>query len=187
MAALGCYPGVTDVSTFDSVTTLRDTTAQFATATTFALADSVVHLAGEDEDQISRDHDALILQTIRTNMTNAGYTEVATPQSADLNVVVMVTSSTYLAYYWDYWCSYYGWWYPSWGCYYPTYWYGYQYTLGTILIGMSDNRQYDPDLERAPLIWFAGANGLAGQGATAQRIQRGIDQAFTQSPYIGRP
>ena len=183
LAYVGCYPGVTDVTTFDSVTTLVDTSAEFSTATTFALADSVVHLS--DEEEISRAFDQQILARIRTNMTNAGYIEVPAPQDADLNLVVLATSSTYLAYYWDYWCSYYGWWYPSWGCYYPTGWYGYEYTLGTILIGMSDNRLIANN--RAPLIWFAGANGLVNQGATSARINAAIDQAFEQSPYINHP
>jgi hypothetical protein len=186
-AGLSCYPGRgTETTTYDSVVTVRDTNAVFNTATTFALADSVIHLITPGEpDDITRLYDQQILDRVRLNLTQAGYIEMATPATADLNVVVLVTSGTFTGYYWDYWCSYYGWWYGAWGCYYPPYWYTYEFDVAALLIGMADNRQIQNN--RAPMIWFAGATGLMGTGATAQRITDAIDQAFDQSPYIQTP
>jgi uncharacterized protein DUF4136 len=184
IAWMACYPERgTETTTYDSVVTVRDTSAVFSTANTFALADSVVHLVTPGEgDNITRAYDQQMLDRVRLNMTQAGYTEVLDPATADLNVVVLVTSGTFTGYYWDYWCTYYGWWYGAWGCYYPPYWYTYEFDVGAILIGMADNREIQNN--RAPLIWAAGATGLMNTGATLQRIIDAIDQAFTQSPYI---
>jgi hypothetical protein len=185
VGAIGCYPDQYDDYLYESVLTLYDTTAVFNTAATFALADSVVHLVPPGEsDDVTRDYDQVILDRIRFNMTNAGYTEVANPTTAALNLVTLATSSTYLGVYWEDWCSYWSWWYVSWGCGYPGYWYTYEYTTGTLLIGMADNRAYANN--EAPLIWFAGMNGLLG-GATSALITTVIDEAFAQSPYIRYP
>jgi hypothetical protein len=185
LAGLGCYPNRYDSSNYDSVSTLRDTTAAFGTATTFALADSVIHLVPPGQsDELTRIYDQQILDRIRTNMTAAGYVEVANPAAANLNMMTLATSSTYYGYYWDSWCGYYGWWYPY-GCYYPGYWYTYEYTVGTVLIGMTDLRVVTNN--KSPLIWFAGLSGLVGQGVTPARLTAAIDQAFAQSPYIHHP
>jgi len=187
LAGLGCYPDRLDSTDFDAVATLRDTTAAFGSATTFALADSVVHLVPPGEtDDLSRVYDAQVLARIRTNMTAAGYTEVANPALADLTVVALATTSTYYGYYWDSWCGYYGWWYPSYGCGYPNYWYAYDYTVGTLLIGMADRRLMTNN--KAPMIWFAGLSGLLDQGASVTRLNTAIDQAFEQSSsYLHHP
>lgn len=185
LAGLGCYPSRFDSSNYDSVATLRDTTAAFGTATTFALADSVVHLVPPGgTDTLSRAYDQQIVARVRTNMTAAGYTEVANPAAANLVVMTFATSSTYQGYYWDNWCGYYGWYYPY-GCGYPGYWYTYEYTVGTVIIGMRDNRLLANN--KAPMIWFAGLSGLVGQGTTVTRLNTAIDQAFDQSPYIHHP
>lgn len=184
IAGSGCYPDQYDSVNYDSVATLYDTSAVFHTATTFALADSVVHLGGGTDD-IPRTYDAQILARIRLNMTNAGYTEVATPATANLDLVALVTTSTYAGYYWDAWCGYYGYWYPGYACYYPPYWGVYSYTVGTLLIGMSDNRAAVS--AKAPMIWFAGISGLMNQASSQSRVTSTIDQAFAQSPYIHHP
>jgi hypothetical protein len=185
VAGLGCYPNEFDNNSYQAVATVRDTLAVFSTAATYALADSVVHLTppGSD-DELSRIYDQQILDRIRTNMTAKGYTEVVDPNAANLHLLALATSSTYYGYYWDSWCGYYGWWYPAYGCGYPSYWYTYDYTVGTLLIGMTDHRAMTNN--KAPMIWFAGLNGLVDQ-TTLPEIYAGIDQAFTQSPYIHHP
>jgi len=185
VAGLGCYPGEFDNNSYSAVATVYDTTATFGTATTFALADSVVHLVPSGEtDELSRIYDQQILDRIRTNLTAAGYAEVADPTTANLNVIALATTSTYAGTYWDSYCGYYGWWYPGYSCGYPNYWYTYEYTVGTLLIGMTDHRLITNN--KAPLIWFAGLSGLVDNSTLAQ-INAGIDQAFEQSPYIHHP
>jgi hypothetical protein len=182
VASVGCYPERFEATNYDAVATLNDTTANFASASTFFLTPVVVHLVAPGEpDNITRAHDALILSTITTNMTNRGYAAAVDSATADLKLVVLVGSSTYQGYYWSYWCDFYGWYG---GCYYPPYWGTYyEYTLGTIMIGMADNRAVAPG-GVAPLIWFAAANGLVTSASTATRITNAINQAFIQSPYI---
>ena len=180
---LGCYPERGQQTTYDAVFTAQDTTTNWGTAATFSLADSVVHLVEPgDPDNVTRQFDDDILARVRLNMIQAGYTEVTTPTTADLNVVTLVAAGTFTGYYWDYWCSYYGWYYPAWGCYYPPYWYSYEFQVGALLIGIADNRRFAAN--RAPMVWAAVATGLMGSGATLVRIQNAIDQAYDQSPYI---
>jgi hypothetical protein len=185
---VACYPDQYDDYLYESVLTLYDTSAansgDFSTATTYSLADSVVHLVppGEDDD-VTRLYDQAILDRIRFNMDAAGYAEVINPANADLTLLTFATSSTYYGYVYDYWCTYYGWYY-TYSCGYPGYWYAYEYTTGTLMISMADNRAVANNM--APLIWFAGMNGLMG-GADATLITTVIDLAFAQSPYIETP
>ena len=175
-----CYPDRLDNVNYDVVATVHDSTANFK-ATTFALDDSVVHLLVSGSDNISRAYDAQILARIRSNMTARGYTEVADPNTADLAMLVGVTTADYTAYYWDYWCGSWGYWW-GYGCYYPPYYGTYTYTLGTLFVGMQDRRTLTGG--KVETIWLGIGNGLVGQGVTATRVTGAIDQMFTQSPFI---
>lgn len=179
--AAGCYPDRLDTVNYDAVATVYDTAGTF-TATTFALADSVVHLVPPGElDNISRAFDNQIIATVRANMVARGYTEVADPNVGDLAVLLAVSTTEYQGFYWSYWCGYWGWYYPY-GCYYPPYWGTYEYTTGSLFVTISDRRAASAG--DVPLIWLAVGNGLAGTGATAARLIAAIDQMFAQSPYI---
>lgn len=188
---ISCYPGdELTVSETDTVVTLFDKTVDFADFDTYAMPDTVIHLVDDgDDDDVSRAYDDEILDNIADNMAALGFTRVVDPAAADAHILIAATVRDYVGYayygwYWDYW---YGGYPPAWGWYpwYPSGGVAYSYSIGTILVTMTDPDRTDSSGERVPPIWSAGLNGLADKGTNAQRIERGIDQAFAQSRYLG--
>jgi Domain of unknown function (DUF4136) len=187
---LSCYPGdELTVSDTDAVVTVFDKNADFTTKLTYAMPDTVIHLVAEGgKDDVSRVYDATILGRIASNMDALGYARVTDPATADVQVLTAATVNDYVGYvsygwYWDYWYGYPpGWgWYP----YYPSGGVTYSYSLGTILVVMTDPHKTDSTGKRVPPIWTGALNGMADKSTNAQRITRGIDQAFAQSKYLG--
>jgi len=191
----GCYPGEAPIS--DVIVTLYDTGKDFKTSyTTFALPDSVVDVGDPTDDgYIEYDHrfGPTILGRIRSNLTARGWQEIPEDEISDTNrpdVVVLATAllskNTAVSGYPPYW----GWW-PGWGYYppgwgYPCCWTVVQYNTGTISIEMAE----DPDQGDEVLVipWAGRLNGLLSSSnsdsQTRSRLERSIDQAFAQSPYL---
>ncbi len=173
--AASCYPNRLDSVDYDVVATVFDSSANFQ-ANTFYLLDQVVHLVPPGEaDNLPAFNEAAVLAQIRTNMTSRGYTEVTDSNAADIRMVSAVSTTEYQGYYWDYWC--YTWYY-----YCPPYWGVYEFTVGSIFVTMKDRRAQGAS--GTPPMWLGIGNGLAGSGATTQRLSDAIDQMFAQSPYI---
>jgi len=199
MTLSACYPVTSSLETedFDAVITLFDPNADFGALRTYALPDSVVHLA--DGSTVNRLFDALILSEVEANMNALGFTRIAEPDDdnpADVYILVAVTSSDWVGYTEYAWDPYWGW-YPYWPCcygggwgiYYP--WYPttgivYTYSTGSILVDMIDPSRADANSEQLPSIWLGVLNGLVAdsQQNNADRISQGIDQMFNQSPYL---
>ena len=105
----GCYPDKIDyVDEYDVAATHYDEETDFYVYTTFTVIDTIVHMTGdgEDDSNLSRDHDAFILDEFRQNMIDMGYTEIAEPDSTntpDLILMVEALSSDFYMYYtgWD--------------------------------------------------------------------------------------
>jgi len=198
-----CYPGeVTSISEIDIVVTTHDDTVNFQSFTTYALADSVVHIDFEDnmaDDLLDRSNDALILARVRAGIEAMGYVEVANPTiQPDVVLLVGAIAAENTAYFSYGWWPYYGW-YPGWGgcCYGPGWGWGYpsggvgsvSYNVGTLVVTMLDpDRPSDPtgEVDLAPVLWLAAMNGiLSGSSISlANRITGLIDQAYAQSPYL---
>ena len=199
----GCYPDKLDfVEEYDMAGTLYDEEADFSSYATFHVLDTVMHLTedGEDDPNLTREHDEFILETLRQNMLDNGYTEVASPDSLnvpDLMVLTQVMSQdfyTYYSYWYDYWGYYPGWgmWYPGWGGWYPGYpWYpGYvsSYSTGSLIIEMMDTEVPVDLTERPGMVWAGIVNGLL-TGNTSNiraRLDKQINQLFEQSPYLNK-
>ena len=192
---ISCYPGEPLItSDLDVVVTFFDKHADFSTKHTYAMPDSVIHIADSSEHSvdIGRQYDALILSEINKNMLEAGFTRITDPgtiKDADVFLLPNATATLYVGYdpydwyYWDYWYPFppgYGGWYP----YYPS---GtvYTYPVGTLFIDMVDPHNLDTTQKRVPSIWIAALKGLAdGSVSNSTRITNGINQAFKQSPYL---
>lgn len=176
-----CYPGdELTYSNTDIVATFYDKDANFATKITYAMPDTIYRL-DEDGNPIvdPGSNDQAIIDKIKSELEDYGFTAAATPADADVLVVSIVTTTSWVSggCYYDWW---YGWWYPYYGWCYPVY---YTYDTGTLLIAMLDG---DATEARTGL-WVAALNGLLGDSnaGTQSRINQGIDQAFSQSPYLG--
>jgi hypothetical protein len=154
-----------------------------------------------------------IKQYVRQHFLDLGYTEVASTENFDfgVNLVVAKVDNTYVYSYPGWWYGYYDYysyywygWYPYYP-YYPWYYTSYTYTTGTLLTEMVDGaslrayrawaagktqneiEQADPnDVPDVIFRWQAIVNGVAGSTTSYndERAQRGIDEVFTQSPYL---
>lgn len=197
----GCYPDKIDyVDEYDLAGTMFDEDADFSSYVTFHVLDTVMHLTEDKEDDpnLSREHDEFILEEIRQNMRDAGYTEMVSPDSLnmpDLEIFVQVMSSdfyTYYSYWYDYWYWYPGWgyWYPGWGGWYPGYpWYpGYvsSYSTGTLIVEMLDTEATLDATDRPGMVWAGIVDGLLTNNTsnTKARLDKQINQLFEQSPYL---
>lgn len=196
-AAMGCYPEqINSMSQAVTVTTLVDSQAPLKAALTFALPDTIVHPArAQGSDVIGHEHDAAILASIRTNLTNLGWQEITNVAAERPDVVVLTAvleqTNTGVAYsdwwgswgYWPGWPIGYG---PDWFWGYPVNAVTFQYETGTLLIVMLDLAHGDPTLRRVPILWAAALNGVV-EIATPADVLDGVNQAFVQSPYLERP
>jgi hypothetical protein len=185
-----CYPGSEDnASDFDVVVTLYDADAAFASISSFSMPDSVAKLGDGD---VSYRFDDTILATLRTNLLALGWEEKPYDDANDVpDVVVLpgVTATDWQAYvpgggWWGYWPPYWG---PGWGVWYP--WccggYTYSYSTGSVVLNMLSTEEADDEQQRAPSIWVAVGNGYAGLNSDRARVQKAVNDAFRQSPYLG--
>jgi len=196
----GCYPDKIDyVDEYDVAGTMYDEKADFSSYTTFHVLDTVMHMTedGEDDPNISREYDEFILQLIRDNMSDKGYTEMETPDSLtvpDLEILVQVMSTdfySYFSYWYDYWSWYPGWdwWYPGYA-WYPSYpWYpggGYynSYTTGSLIMELLDTEVSGE--ENPGIVWMGIVDGLLVKNTSTARarLEKQINQTFIQSPYL---
>jgi hypothetical protein len=151
---------------------------KFQDLQTFIVVDTVMHIIAEgDEDNISRNYDALVLQQIKLNMLKLGFTEETNPivTPPDVALTVSVLTSEHEVYTWyPYWGWYWGYggypytsadpnytnyWYDY---YYPWYGYGsyYTYKSGSLLMEMADVARINIDDTKIPVIWAGVLNGL---------------------------
>jgi hypothetical protein len=186
---MSCYPDYgLSVEEYDVVVTIYDSLYNFGAIQTYAMPDSVVYIYDTTKgDEPTHKYDSLILKTIEEEMTAIGYTRTTDTAAADILVFATATSvDVYAVYGGCYGGCYWYWYYPGCGWCYP--WYGggvYSYSIGSLLIDMVDKPE--PSADDSPAHWNAGLNGyLTGSGTSgASRVERGIRQAFRQSPYLG--
>jgi hypothetical protein len=158
-----------------------------ATATPVALAPTALDPSVE----------TAILAQIETEMNERGYTRLmdASAGKPDIFIQASVMSTTDTDVYYSYW-------YPYWGTYYDPFYYGFDYTwsmsavpvvesttTGALVVEFTNPNSADPTTKKIPSIWVGVVTGIT-DGASAPQIRdratKGINQAFTQSPYIGR-
>jgi hypothetical protein len=161
-----------DTENSDLVVTLYNKDYNFGAVTKYYYADSVRRFGSES---LSFGYDQTVIDAVNQNLVALGWQKVGNPSAADIVVTTGVTTSTYVVT--TGWYDYYGYYW-----YYPYYYDTYTYTTGTLAVLMSDYRLASGG--KAPIEWSGVLNGLAGQGSTAARITSGINQAFSQSPYL---
>ena len=203
VAFAGCYPGGAEyTSDTDIVITDYDEDFDFKSINTYYLADSINHIVPEgDEPDYSLDD--FINGELERNLDNLGWTRLdsTSTEEPDVAIVVATTKIQYYNIYSMPWYPGWGWgWYwkstdetqywgyPGYGWGYP--WYGSTYVTsyetGTIAWNLFDPDNVDEDDEVIYLSWVGAINGVLGSSTsnTKDRISRGIDQAFRQSPYL---
>jgi hypothetical protein len=181
------------IEEYDVVATQYDVDYNFTDKgrNTYVLDDTVRHLVREGEEP-DRKYDAQLLAKVEAEMAAKGFTKVDYDEDnpAPFAVTISTANRDVFNYYWGgYPC--WGWW----GCggwYYPPYWggyVGYSYSSGSVIVTMVDlpGSINDPE-DNALAIWSGALNGVTNdsQANIANRIDSGIEQAFTQSPYLDR-
>ena len=186
----GCYPnGAEYVDELDVVYTNYTPTYDFGAQTSYYVVDSIYYIKNGETDELPAATRTTILNTLKLNLTNRGYS--AQPDTAGADMILLVTvnssSNTYVDYY-PGWGGYWG--YPGWGWgwgwgYYPV---AYNFTTGSVLVEMVDPDDFDKVNQIIPVHWIAGFYGLVDGSSTYinNRIERGLNQAFAQSPYYTR-
>jgi len=185
-----CYPeGPEYYEELDLVYSNYDPSTDFNAKKSYAIPDKIMLVdddlvGGEDPNFIKEPYATQVLDKIKLNMTNNGWTLVSKDDNPDVllaPVGVQLTTTVYWGYggYWDWWYGgWYGWYYP-----YPV---TTSYSTGSLIVNMLDN---DPDNEGVdgskPAVWTFIVNGVLSSGSAdfTQRVTKGVDQAFIQSPY----
>jgi hypothetical protein len=140
-----------------------------------------------------------IIDQIKQNLTERGYTVVAPGTAGALKVGAYALFGSVALFYSDYWCS----WYYYYYCY-PTTSYAGSYNYGTLVIEAGQDL-YTPgqppvsnlppgtDPPRSTLIWTSATYGVMAGGSSITvaspgytKVLGSIDQAFAQSPYFTR-
>ncbi len=208
-----CYPyDSVYTDELDATITVYDTLADFSNYKTYVIRDSVglvyndwltdaqvndFYAAGGSSDKIKA--------MVKAKFDALGYTEASDLANADFAVNMTVFAIEYTSYYYYYpgwWWGYPGYWPPYWGpykksaadvnYYYPWYPYYPSYTYytsyeGLLLVEMADAKTITDNDPEIRFIWEAGIQGslTADKSYNEERIQRGLDEAFEQSPYLG--
>lgn len=202
---ISCYPdgGLNSIEDYDVVITRYNKDYNFGAVKTYAMPDTILHVIADTtaEDEITREFDELILTKIAENMKNSGYKRITSTSQQDSIPDVVILAGVFTSRYqgwsfwpgwsggWGYWPGW-GWWgpgYPGYGPGYPGVAVPYTFSTGSVVAYMFEPDDFDPDLARLPSEWGFGINGLLGGSSStaAGRISQSIDQAFTQSPYLG--
>jgi len=196
----------------DVTLTKYDTEFNFSSYSSFAMTDSTILKTNYLDDSDIEDFYAAggtsekTLETVQQKFIDLGYTVTPDMGAADFVVaptILMVRQTTATYYPPGWWLGYpgYGWGgYPGWG--YPGYpWNpGYvsysSYKEGTIVLEMIDGDSYEnlsmwflnPTNESPELLirWLATIDGYIASSAdyNKERAERGINEAFEQSPYL---
>ena len=180
---VSCYPDKPlYYSDLDLVYTNYEKDFDFTTKATYSIPDKIVKVTGdlsegEAPEYVKEPYNTQILQRIESNMTSMGWTKVADPEDADLNLLPAAWTNTTVTYWYNYWCWYYPY-YCGWG-------YPYQgvssYSTGTLVMALmvAGEDYIDPQG-----VWIGAANGVLSGSYNTTRVNNAIDQAFEQSPYL---
>jgi hypothetical protein len=183
---VSCYPqGPEYYEEMDVVYTNYDESFDFTSQRTYSMPEKIVKITGniiqgENPEFVKEPYNTQILDQIQSLMSELGWTRAEDPQQADVLLIPVSWKNTTVYYWYDYWC----WWYPyycGWGWYYPSYPVSSSVTSGTLVMSLvADGDEYiEPSV-----VWTSAINGLLSGSYDVSRINRAIDQAFEQSPYL---
>ena len=151
---------------------------------TYAIPDKIIKVTGnlqqgDTPDYVKEPYNTKLLNQINKSMQEAGWKKVDDPTKANVTMLPAVWSNTTVYYWADYWC-WYNPYYCGWG-YYPYYGYTSSYTTGTFSMNLISNgsNYVEPNV-----VWSALINGLLSGEFDENRVTKGIEQAFDQSPYL---
>ena len=171
----------------DLVYTNYDPSTDFTAKHTYAIPDKIMKIDdnlinGGDPNFVKEPYATQLLEKIKLNMADKGWTLVSKTSNPDVLLAPVAYELTTTYYYgggyWDWWYGgWYGWYYP-----YPV---TTSYSTGSLIVTMLDPKNLSPD-DKMRAVWGFIVNGLL-EGTNADFVNRytkGVNQAFTQSPYL---
>lgn len=194
LAVVGCRPEADNLRLLDElvVSTNYDPEADFRSFNTFALAtDTIGFVSNRTRDTLlTYEESSLvrpILNQVRSNLVDRGYTRVERREDPQLAVNVYIVNDINLFQQVVY-PNYY---YPNYWGYSNSFFYGYpliqtfQQNTGSLVIELVDlvNRNQNNQVR---VIWTAYMGDIINTVDREKQILEGIDQAFSQSPYVSR-
>ena len=196
---LGCEPPADTMRLLDQlvVSTNYDPEANFSQFTTYSMAtDTIGFFSNKSTNdtilvQSAKSNYARpVLTKLQQNLQARGFQRVTRKEDPDLRVNVYVVNDfnvyqqvSYPGYYYP---SYYGYGY-GYGGYYGGYPYvsTYSQNTGALIVEILDLRHITPD-KKVKAIWTASMGDVYSTIDLIKQSEEALDQAFTQSPYLGR-
>jgi len=189
-----CYadPNQDTLSSDLVVGTDRDLNVNFQNFKTYHIANTITNITDDRNDSILAGPDALkIVNKIKENMNRLGYTFVELNASPDLAVIPAIIQIKNIGGvctgWWGGYPGYPGggyWGYPGYGYNYPYCGY-YSYNTGSLTIDMIDLMNTDTTTN-LNAVWSGIMFGVISSSGAANmnKALKGIDQAYSQSPYL---
>lgn len=195
-----CQPEPDSAQLIDQmvVSTNFDPEIDFSLFNTYAIpTDTIGFISNNSSDTIivasKSEFPRPVLAAIRNNLDAKGYTRVGRDQNPDIGVNVMVVNDynvfqelVYPGYYGGYPGSYYYSGYYGYGSYYSyPYVNTYAYNTGVLIVEFIDLKNKTPD-NQVKVVWDAYMGDVYSTIDRIKQSTEAIDQAFTQSPYLGK-
>jgi hypothetical protein len=195
----GCQPEPDTKQLIDQlvVATNYDQAADFSSYVTYAMpTDTIGLISNSVSDTIivagKSTFPRPVLNEIKSNLNARGYVQVDRSANPDIGINVLVVNDfnvfqqvvypNSFGYPGNYYYGYYG--YNSW--YYYPYINTYAYNTGVLIIEIVDLKNRTPD-NRVKVVWDAYMGDVYSTIDLIQQSVDAINQAFVQSPYIGKP
>jgi hypothetical protein len=169
-----------------------DKNANFRSYNTFSVGDSVSLVDGNYHGKQLNATDQAFINAVKNNMQQRGYTQVNKSANPDvgINVTRIISTTTGVIGYNDYWDYYGGYWDPYyWGYggygYNSPYWYStYEIREGALSVDMLDLKNAASNGGKINLIW---TGMIRGSGIfNTSNADSQIKALFDQSPYISK-
>lgn len=167
----------------------HDSAVNFSNYKTFSISDSVAVIQNGRATKEINAMDSAYINAVKKYMEQDGYTLVSNKQNPDLGVDVnrIISTSTGVISYGDYWYDYGGYWdpyswgYPGYGYYIPYAYSVYQISEGAISVDILDLKNAAAD-KTINVIWTGLIRGSGIFNASIADSQ--IKALFDQSPYL---
>lgn len=193
ISSCNLYPGENArTEELDVIVTHRNPETDFSKLNTYALANEIKPVSANPNDPpnftITPELNNVVKTTIEANMAAYGWTKVDTSANPDMAIDLgaTVTRNTNVYGSWPG----YGWGYPGWGWGYPwpTYSTVTSYEVGSIIMVGLDFNNLDSANMKIPVLWHGLVQGplINNVDDPIGRVERDINQAFTQSPYLNQ-
>lgn len=171
--------------------TNRDSSINFSNYKTYSISDSVAVIENEKSTHQLNDVDQAYLDAVKKYMNQAGYQMVSKNDNPDLGVNVnhIISTSTGVISYGDYWGGYGGYWdpyywgYPGYGYYIPYAYSIYSIKEGAISVDLLDLKSASENGDKKiDVIWTGLIRGSGIFNASVADSQ--VRSLFDQSPYL---